>query len=109
MQCPQCQHENNATAKFCEDCGARIIRTCPACDHEVSPRAKFCETCGTTLAASMLAPTSLQSQQQPAAQVESPQPEPPAPDAERRQLTVMFCDLAESTKLSGQLDPEDMP
>ena len=29
------------------------------------------------------------------------------PDAERRQLTVMFCDLADSTALSGQLDPED--
>src|SRR5277367_4066425 len=33
----------------------------------------------------------------------------PAPDAaERRQLTVMFCDLVGSTALSSQLDPEDM-
>ncbi len=39
---------------------------------------------------------------------ESPPAEPPTPDAERRQLTVMFCDLADSTKLSGQLDPEDL-
>ena len=30
------------------------------------------------------------------------------PDAERRQLTVMFCDLADSTILSSQLDPEDL-
>ena len=30
------------------------------------------------------------------------------PGAERRQLTVMFCDLADSTRLSAQLDPEDM-
>jgi class 3 adenylate cyclase len=29
------------------------------------------------------------------------------PDAERRQLTVMFCDLVESTALSGQMDAED--
>src|SRR5262245_10850592 len=28
-------------------------------------------------------------------------------EAERRQLTVMFCDLVESTKLSSQLDPEE--
>jgi class 3 adenylate cyclase len=28
--------------------------------------------------------------------------------AERRQLTVMFCDLVDSTRLSGQLDPEDL-
>ena len=46
---------------------------------------------------------------EPTAIASSPaQPEvPPTPDAERRQLTVMFCDLADSTKLSGQLDPED--
>ena len=38
-------------------------------------------------------------------------PPPPAvgpPDAERRQLTVMFCDLQGSTALSQQLDPEDL-
>jgi hypothetical protein len=34
--------------------------------------------------------------------------EPHPPDAERRQLTVMFCDLVDSTILSGQLDPEDL-
>jgi len=33
---------------------------------------------------------------------------PHASEAERRQLTVMFCDLVESTRLSGQLDPEDL-
>src|SRR6516164_9626152 len=33
--------------------------------------------------------------------------EPPTPEAERRQLTVMFCDLVDSTKLSSQLDPEE--
>src|SRR5215468_483780 len=39
-------------------------------------------------------------------QVASP-PASHSPDAERRQLTVMFCDLVDSTKLSSQLDPED--
>ena len=29
------------------------------------------------------------------------------PAAERRQLTVMFCDVVDSTTLAGQLDPED--
>ena len=33
---------------------------------------------------------------------------PIAPGAERRQLTVMFCDLAGSTELSAHLDPEDL-
>jgi class 3 adenylate cyclase/predicted ATPase len=40
------------------------------------------------------------------------QPAPPPPasrsEAERRQLTVLFCDLVGSTKLSAQLDPEDL-
>ena len=31
-----------------------------------------------------------------------------APDAERRQLTVLFFDLVGSTQLSGKLDPEDL-
>src|SRR3954471_24784373 len=34
---------------------------------------------------------------------------PPSRDeAERRQLTVMFCDLVGSTALCARLDPEDM-
>jgi len=31
-----------------------------------------------------------------------------APEAERRQLTALFCDLVDSTALSSQLDPEDL-
>jgi class 3 adenylate cyclase/predicted ATPase len=50
---------------------------------------------------------------QPPTVQEQPSPEvtlratAPSPDAERRQLTVMFCDLVDSTKLSSQLDPEE--
>ncbi len=35
-------------------------------------------------------------------------PSPTWPEAERRQLTVMFCDLVGSTRLSETLDPEDL-
>ena len=38
----------------------------------------------------------------------STQSPPTAPQAERRQLTVMFVDLVGSTALSSHLDPEDM-
>jgi class 3 adenylate cyclase/predicted ATPase len=45
----------------------------------------------------------------PAAVVTAPAPGAPAQaEAERRQLTVMFCDLAGSTALSARLDPEDL-
>jgi class 3 adenylate cyclase/predicted ATPase len=46
-------------------------------------------------------------QGQPSPQIAPLPTAPPPPDAERRQLTVMFCDLVDSTKLSSQLDPED--
>jgi class 3 adenylate cyclase len=36
-------------------------------------------------------------------------PTPPQPSAaERRQLTVLFCDLVNSTALAGRLDPEEL-
>jgi class 3 adenylate cyclase/predicted ATPase len=45
----------------------------------------------------------------PAATVmEAPRDAPVQADAERRQLTVMFCDLVGSTELSSRLDPEDL-
>src|SRR5262245_27228369 len=43
----------------------------------------------------------------PSTHVASPPTAPHTPEAERRQLTVMFCDLVDSTKLSSQLDPEE--
>jgi class 3 adenylate cyclase/predicted ATPase len=37
----------------------------------------------------------------------SPLPEARPPEAERRQLTVLFCDLVDSTVMASQLDPEE--
>jgi class 3 adenylate cyclase len=58
------------------------------------------------------APPPPQIPQPPITQETQPTGEPPptehrTPEAERRQLTVMFCDLVDSTKLASQLDPED--
>src|SRR6266478_7272162 len=59
-------------------------------------------------------PSSSQHETQPAmpeAALPHTAPPPAAPyaaDAERRQLTILFCDLVDSTALSGQLDPEDL-
>jgi predicted ATPase/class 3 adenylate cyclase len=41
-------------------------------------------------------------------QMASPPAASSTPEAERRQLTVLFCDLVGSTALSAQLDPEDL-
>jgi class 3 adenylate cyclase len=54
----------------------------------------------------------LRERARPSPVVEQPSlPGPPAtpfPEAERRQVTVMFCDLVGSTALSARLDPEDL-
>jgi class 3 adenylate cyclase/tetratricopeptide (TPR) repeat protein len=61
-----------------------------------------------------LAPPAAQPMQPPLLQADQPsQATPPAvephpSDAERRQLTVMFCDLVGSTRLAEQLDPEHL-
>ncbi len=94
--------------KFCVECGTKLALFCPSCDAENELTFKFCGQCGTSLVpqpASESAPSV--SQQKLPSPVAPPPVEPPTPDAERRQLTVMFCDLVDSTTLSGQLDPED--
>ena len=67
---------------------------CPNCGTKVSPDAKFCSNCGHKL--------------EPTAAAAPRHPTSDGMRAERRQLTVMFCDIAESTKLSERLDPEDL-
>src|SRR5262245_60302985 len=61
---------------------------------------------GTTSRSNQAAPQSV-AEQVPTAQDISVPVEPRTPEAERRQLTVMFCDLVDSTKLSSQFDPEE--
>ena len=56
---------------------------------------------------SMEAPSPPAQRPQPAAPM-LPLAEQPPPAGDRRQLTVMFCDLVSSTELSTQLDPEDL-
>jgi ribosomal protein L40E len=104
MQCPQCQQENPAHANFCLHCGTRLAKVCPQCQQVLPPDARFCLACGhALLTAPQPAPPLAQSSQG------IPLPATPhTPEAERRQLTVLFCDLVGSTALSAQLDPEDL-
>src|SRR6516165_882997 len=96
MRCPSCMTENAATRRFCAQCGTALPVPCPACGFENETVARFCGGCG-----------------RPIGEIASPRPAR-APSslrtdsAERRQLTVMFCDLVGSTPLSARLDPEDL-
>jgi len=66
-----------------------------------------------TAAAQTPAPPAPQYAPPPVGQADYPSPvtsppTTPPPEAERRQLTVLFCDLVDSTALSSQLDPEEL-
>src|SRR5215831_8134801 len=61
---------------------------------------------GQKVAAPSAQPTPQSAIQAPSPPDKRPSAAPRTPEAERRQLTVMFCDLVESTQLSGHLDPE---
>src|SRR3984893_19189876 len=99
MQCPSCNAGLPEGSKFCEECGAAFPRPCPSCAHANSAKAKFCSKCGASFKsdASQLA---VQPPSRPASTTLTS-------SAERRQLTIMFCDMVGSSALSTRLDPEE--
>jgi len=117
MCCPSCGFENPEGLKFCNECGTVLKRRCTQCGFANAPQAKFCGECGTALnAAGKPTPTKARrgngtpTQKRATRAVRQPATAPPrpvSPAGERRQLTVMFCDLVGSTALAEQLDPEE--
>jgi predicted ATPase/class 3 adenylate cyclase/DNA-binding winged helix-turn-helix (wHTH) protein len=97
--CPGCQHVNPAAAHFCNACATPLVVRCRTCGQENPPAATFCHTCTAPLIGPSPPDLELGSALPPPARLTS--------SAERRQLTVMFCDLVESTTLASQLDPEE--
>jgi class 3 adenylate cyclase/tetratricopeptide (TPR) repeat protein len=108
MQCPRCQHANPAGTKFCGECAAPLTSLCESCRAANPPENKFCGQCGAPLHRASI-------------------PKPPAPDSytpkhladkiltskaalegERKQVTVLFCDIVDSSRLAERLDPEAM-
>jgi Adenylate and Guanylate cyclase catalytic domain/Double zinc ribbon len=107
MNCKACGAEFLPYRKFCIECGAPVIGaplsfSCTACGGSNPVGAKFCGECGRALEA--VTATAARSE---AAPKDGDTPRG-TPDAERRQLTVQFCDLVGSTELSTRLDPEDL-
>src|SRR5713226_873177 len=100
MQCPQCQAENLPDSVFCSHCSAKLERVCPHCQADNLLTSNFCRKCGASLTAQPLTSKTLDSKPQTLDASRE------AREAERRQLTVMFCDLVGSTPLAEQLDPE---
>jgi membrane protease subunit (stomatin/prohibitin family) len=52
VNCPSCGTKNSSTAKFCNECGHKILEgkiKCPNCGADMPENAKFCNECGTKM------------------------------------------------------------
>jgi class 3 adenylate cyclase len=118
MQCPQCQHANREGAKFCNECATPLSLRFPSCGTLNPLGAKFCDECAASLTITAPVPTSPQPATQPATAPKPPLAYTPqhltekiltsrsALEGERKQVTVCFADIKDSTELIKDLDPE---
>jgi class 3 adenylate cyclase/tetratricopeptide (TPR) repeat protein len=109
MQCVHCQTENRTGRRFCAECGAPLALPCAACGFANEPGEKFCGGCGTPLTTAPHTPEL----RMPPPQAYTPShltdkilAARPALTGERKQVTVLFADLKDSTELIRGLDPE---
>jgi class 3 adenylate cyclase/tetratricopeptide (TPR) repeat protein len=111
MQCRHCQQDNVAGSNFCRNCGTRLVIACASCGSELPPDSRFCNQCGTPVGghegsapAAFASPASYTPRHIAERIVTSKS----ALEGERKQVTVLFCDIVESTRLAERLDPEAM-
>lgn len=81
--------------RFCGGCGSPLASLCPSCGVENPRGFRFCGQCAAALDGA------LRPERTTADAI-------PAANADRRQVTVLFCDLVGSTQLSDRLDPEEL-
>ncbi len=116
MECPKCQTENPEENSFCRECGAKLILACPQCGAEVLPVDKFCGKCGHHLSIPSEPSPTEPSFDEKIAKIQKYLPKGLTEkilaqrdriEGERKQVTVMFCDMAGFTSLSERLGPEE--
>ena len=109
MRCARCNADNLASMKFCGQCGAPLGPTCPSCGAANPPGHKFCGQCGTSID-----PPGFRDSAAPTPYVQEPQPPRTVTGTvstlpgEIKQVTVLFCDIVNSTPLTERLGAEGM-
>jgi class 3 adenylate cyclase/tetratricopeptide (TPR) repeat protein len=101
VKCPACGLTNSGGVGRCAQCGATLDNLCASCGSKNPPTSNFCGQCG-----NRLRPASSDAEPPPGLSEDGA--EALSTRAERRQITVMFCDLVGSTALAEDFDPEDL-
>lgn len=113
MICPNCSTVNPENARFCISCGQPLPRICSVCGAVNPPNARFCNQCGSPLdVAPAPSPTESDTSERNgnrASGLVLANTATPAEETteQRRVVTILFADLASSTALAEDLDPED--
>ncbi len=115
MKCPKCGFDNIDKAKFCNECGQNLELKCPGCGVTNPPGSKFCNDCGHDLNHPSPAISKELSFDEKIAKIQKYLPpgitekilsQRDKIEGEKRQVTVMFCDMKSFTPLSEKLGPE---
>ena len=116
MKCLKCHFENPEDSNFCLKCGCKLELQCPQCASVLPSIAEFCNKCGYKLNLSSKAPpkdisfdeklTKIQ-RYLPKGLTEKILAQRDRIEGERKQVTVMFCDMEGFTSLSERLGPEE--
>ena len=116
MKCPKCQFENVDGAKFCNECGSKLEISCPGCGKVNPPGSKFCNECGHNLTSPQTPVVKELSFEEKMDKIQRYLPKGLTEkilsqrdriEGERKQVTVMFCDMEGFTSLSERLGPEE--
>jgi len=118
MNCPQCGFSNRERARFCSECGFAFSLTCPDCGVANRSQAKFCDHCGAGLhpypAPLRKAPAEPSTEEKlhriqrylPPDLIEKILAQKDRIEGERREVTIMFCDMKGFTPLTELLGPD---
>jgi class 3 adenylate cyclase/tetratricopeptide (TPR) repeat protein len=122
VKCPKCQAENQRSRKFCRECGGKLLTPCPHCGFENHLGDKFCGGCGHPLPHSSktkareIFPRDLSWDEKlariqkylPKGLTEKILAQKERIEGERKQVTVLFCDLVGFTSLAEKLEHEEV-